>query len=156
MAHPQSEETKRKISQANKGRRPSAEQRRQQSETRKRLFAEGKLKIPWAGTQGQVTWNKKGPESTSWKGGRQVDKNGYIWLRIPEHPNANSSGMVAEHRKVMAEHLGRPLQAGENVHHKNGIKDDNRLENLELWVSKQPSMQRLNDPPHCPTCQCGL
>ena len=118
------------------------------------MFAEGTLTIPWAGTKGQMTWNKKGAESPSWKGGRQRDKNGYIWLRLPEHPNANSGGMVAEHRVVMAATLGRPLAIGENVHHKNGIRDDNRPENLEVWARKQPSMQRLDDPPHCQTCSC--
>ena len=156
MAHPQTEATKRKISLANKGRKPSDDQRRRQSETRKRLFREGNLRIPWAGTKGIVTWNRKGADSSSWKGGRQRDKDGYIWLRLPDHPNANSSGMVAEHRAVMAEKLGHPLVAGWNVHHKNGIRDDNRPENLEIWASKQPSMQRLDDPPHCPTCDCEI
>lgn len=108
MAHPQSEETKRKISAANTGRKMTEEQRRKQSETRKRLFREGKLSIPWAGTKGIVTWNRKGAHSTSWKGGKAVDKNGYIWLRM-SHPNSNSSGLIAEHRLVMSKHLGRPL-----------------------------------------------
>jgi hypothetical protein len=135
MRKPCSEETKRKISRANRGRKMTLEQRRKQSESRKRGFANGTIKIPWKGTKGVVKWNKKGAESPSWKGGRAVDKNGYIWLRKPEHPNANSSGQVAEHRFVMAEHLGRPLHAWENVHHINGIKDDNRIENLTI-VSK--------------------
>jgi len=67
----------------------------------------------------------------NWKGGRHIS-NGYIRVLRPDHPGAHKSGYIMEHRLVMSEHLGRPLESWEIVHHINGKKDDNRLENLEL------------------------
>ena len=70
---------------------------------------------------------------------------GYYLLKLPDHPNANVNGYVGQHRVIMAEHLGRPLLKGENVHHRNGNRADNRLGNLELWVTIQPAGQRVEE-----------
>ena len=63
----------------------------------------------------------------------------------PNHPNCQSKGRIREHIWVMIQILGRPLRIGEIVHHKNGIRNDNRPENLELCHYGQPPGQRVQD-----------
>ena len=77
--------------------------------------------------------------------GYMVDQTGYITLHLPNHPIANKSGTVYEHRLAMSEHIGRYLASHESVHHKNGNRSDNRIENLELWSKAQPAGQRVED-----------
>ncbi len=90
--------------------------------------------------------DRKGSKHPAWKGGRiSTGKAGYIRIWKPEHPGADKHNYVLEHVYVMSEHLGRPLVKGETVHHKNGVRDDNRIENLELWSSNHPSGQRVED-----------
>lgn len=58
---------------------------------------------------------------------------------------AKKGKRILEHRYIMSQHLGRELTGCENVHHKNGVRSDNRIENLELWSSSQPAGQRIED-----------
>lgn len=76
--------------------------------------------------------NKKGENSPRWNGGKFKDNQGYILIHKPEHPNSSKRDYVYEHCLIMEEFLGRYLKSGELVHHINGIKDDNRIENLQL------------------------
>jgi hypothetical protein len=67
-------------------------------------------------------------------------------VRVPEHPRARTaSGYVFEHILIMEDQLGRQLFRDENVHHRNGVRNDNRPENLELWVKPQPPGIRIED-----------
>ena len=81
-----------------------------------------------------------GKRSRGWKGGRFTAKSGYVFVYI-EKPSLfeqmlDKDGYILEHRLVMAESIGRPLASTEIVHHKNGVKDDNRIENLEITSRK--------------------
>ena len=77
----------------------------------------------------ECIWNNNGDKRRL---GRKKHTLGYVLVYVPDHPCADQTGYVLEHRYVMEQTLGRFLNESEIVHHKNGKKDDNRLENLEL------------------------
>ena len=86
----------------------------------------------------------------------KVNARGYRVLYLPEHPMASKTGMILEHRMVMAEVLGRMLTPDEVVHHRNEDKQDNRPENLEVLpkrvhdrLPKPPPKPKLMECPHC-------
>lgn len=90
----------------------------------------------------------KRESSSNWNGGKYSASNGYVYVRIADYTGGYKSGLVLEHRYVMEKHLGRQLLSNENIHHKNGDRSDNRIENLEMWVKPQPQGQRLFDKIH--------
>jgi hypothetical protein len=82
--------------------------------------------------------NQNGRLNPMYEGGKWLDKHGYVLLSI------DGKG-IPEHRHVMECHLGRKLLPHETVHHKNGNRQDNRIENLELWSVSQPKGQRVQE-----------
>lgn len=88
------------------------------------------------GLKTQRTGPRSGSGHTNWKGGRK--KVGRYWyLYDPQHPMATKNGYVAEHRKIMAQLLARPLLRTEVVHHKDANPDNNALSNLVLFQSNR-------------------
>lgn len=90
----------------------------------------------WASHGDPSVVKRGGERDVKWRGGRQTTSYGYVYVYLPpDHAFAEmrtSKGYVLEHRLVMAQNLGRPLTSKETVHHINGVRDDNRLENLQL------------------------
>ncbi len=88
-----------------------------------------------------------GPSHPKWKGGRGKTVSGYIFRTLtpddPFYPMASSHNHVAEHRLIVAQHIGRCLLEGEVVHHINHVRDDNRIENLQLMLAIKHQRQHI-------------
>lgn len=77
---------------------------------------------------------RRGEKSPTWKGGRSFNEKGYVVL-------TTDNGRVLEHREIMEKHLGRKLEPNEVVHHINGNKADNRIENLEVMTNGEHTIK---------------
>lgn len=111
------------------------------------------------------------PQSTrkhshNWKGGRSVASNGYVLIYVgKDHHLADVRGYAYEHRLVAEQKLGRPLRKGEIPHHINGVKTDNRPQNIEVVESEfahrvehrmlKSGRQLPHEPNPFVTCLCG-
>lgn len=103
-------------------------------------------KLGWCSTHYRQYFRSRQTKPIHQPKGRSVDAfSGYAYIKATGHSEAQRTGWGLEHRIVMSDHLGRPLWPDEQVHHINGVRDDNRIENLELWSKSQPSGQRVED-----------
>lgn len=94
---------------------------------------------------GRKGGRKSASKSKRPMGYKKKHRDGYVYMKCDCHPNAGKDGRILEHIYIMSRHLERPLKKQETIHHKNGLKDDNRVENLELWSKNHPNGQRISD-----------
>lgn len=115
----------------------------------------GVLFVPTRHTRNRFCSTKCAYKKGAGVGARRYTHEGYVQVKVPiGTPGALKHNWMMEHRYVMQESLGRPLGLHEQVHHKNGRRDDNRIENLELWRKRtQLPGVRASDY-HCPGCRC--
>jgi len=134
LGHKHSNETKKKLSEFHKGKHHS-------EETKLKISLANKGKKHTEETKRKIGNAQLKENNHNWKNGRRKCKRGYIYILKPEHPFAILKGYVMEHRLVMEEAIGRYLKPKEVVHHENGIKDDNRLENLLLFTNQKEHLK---------------
>ena len=99
-------------------------------------WSKGKIGVFSNAVIKRISESMKGKRSRAWKGGKIIDKAGYILIYKPEHPFTGGKGYVREHRLIMEKHLGRYLRPIEIVHHINSNLSDNRIQNLILFKNQ--------------------
>lgn len=139
-----SEESKRKMSESHKGKKLSVEHKQKISmalqgkvrppEVRRKISEGLQGKRPSLRARQRMSMSRQGEKNHQWRGGRRREE-GYIFISAPNCSSSDCNGYVREHRLVMTRFLGRPLKTEEQVHHINGVRDDNRIENLMLFAS---------------------
>lgn len=103
-------------------------------------------------------YRKLGMLSSAWKGGKHLTPSGYYRLRVSGLSKDDqefcklmgNTEYIQEHRLIMARHIGRPLKSYELVHHKNGNRKDNRIENLKILISRTHA--KGQEIIQCPLC----
>lgn len=95
------------------------------------------LKLRGIAMEPSCNRGKIGAAHPAWKGGKEIDRDGYIRLYRPRHPWPRRNGMVLEHVAMMEKSMGRRIDNGECVHHLNHDRQDNRLENLQLMTMSE-------------------
>lgn len=130
-----SEEIKKKMSESHLGKKYSEETKQKLSKLNKGINNPNFGKKHTKRTVAKISEASRGNKNGNWHGGRITNERGYIFVYTPDHPQCNYKGYIREHRIVMEKYLGRYLTPNEVVHHINGIEDDNKIENLELFAN---------------------
>jgi transcriptional regulator with XRE-family HTH domain/uncharacterized protein (DUF1330 family) len=92
--------------------------------------------------------SNSGSDNPKWNGGKRYHSDGYIQVLVPNHPHSVGCGYVYEHRVIMEQHVGRFLERDEHVHHLNGNKTDNRIENLQLLSASEHAKLHVHEKLH--------
>lgn len=110
--------------------------RKKRSDSKSR-FCSTRCAIKSAGAELLKTRDFAGKNNPAWKNGKTKMASGHMAIN-------KNGGKILEHRHIMEQHLGRKLTKTEVVHHKNGIKDDNRIENLEVMTQSEHTKLHIN------------